>query len=79
LARTKGVQQITLLSGRGEAAAQVIGQLAASLGLVSPTNAISAEELLEELRNRQDKLTSLIVGADSSGKVRDQSRKKASN
>jgi glutamyl-tRNA synthetase len=70
---------LSSLRDRGEAAAQVIGQLAASLGLVSPTNAISAEELLEELRNRQDKLTSLIVGADSSGKVRDQSRKKASN
>jgi hypothetical protein len=27
--------------------------------------------LLEELRVREDKLTSLIVGADSSGKVRD--------
>ena len=70
---------LSSLRDRGEAAAQVIGQLAASLGLVSPTNAISAEELLEELRNRQDKLTSLIVGADSSGKVRDQSREKASN
>ena len=59
------------LRDRGKAAAQVIGQLAASLGLVSPKSAISAEELLEELRVREDKLTSLIVGADSSGKVRD--------
>ena len=59
------------LRDRGEAAAQVIGQLAASLGLVSTKCAISAEELLEELRVREDKLTSLIVGSDSSGKVRD--------
>ena len=62
---------LSSLRDRGEAAAQVIGQLAASLGLVSSTCAISAEELLEELRVREDKLTSLIVGADSSGKVRD--------
>ena len=62
---------LSSLRDRGEAAAQVIGQLAASLGLVSSTSAISAEELLEELRVREDKLTSLIVGADSSGKVRD--------
>ena len=59
------------LRDRGEAAAQVIGQLAASLGLVSTTCEISAEELLEELRVREDKLTSLILGSDSSGKVRD--------
>ena len=64
---------LSSLRDRGEAAAQVIGQLAASLGLVSPACAISAEELLEELRVREDKLTSLIVGADSSGKVRDYS------
>ncbi len=70
---------LSSLRDRGEAAAQVIGQLAASLGLVSPTTEISAEELLEELRDRQDKLTSCIVGADSSGKVRDHNRKKASN
>ena len=62
---------LSSLRDRGEAAAQVIGQLAASLGLVSSKCAISAEELLEELRVREDKLTSLIVGADSSGKVRD--------
>ena len=62
---------LSSLRDRGEAAAQVIGQLAASLGLVTSTCAISAEELLEELRVREDKLTSLIVGADSSGKVRD--------
>lgn len=62
---------LSSLRDRGEAAAQVIGQLAASLGLMSSTCAISAEELLEELRVREDKLTSLIVGADSSGKVRD--------
>jgi glutamyl-tRNA synthetase len=62
---------LSSLRDRGEAAAQVIGQLAASLGLVSPKSAISAEELLEELRVREDKLTSLIVGSDSSGKVRD--------
>ncbi len=70
---------LSSLRDRGEAAAQVIGQLAASLGLVSTTTEISAEELLEELRDRQDKLTSCIVGADSSGKVRDHNRKKASN
>ncbi len=70
---------LSSLRDRGEAAAQVIGQLAASLGLVSPTTEISAEELLEELRDRQNKLTSCIVGTDSSGKVRDHSRKKASN
>ena len=64
---------LSSLRDRGEAAAQVIGQLAASLGLVSPACAISAEELLEELRVREDKLTSFIVGADSSGKVRDYS------
>ena len=64
---------LSSLRDRGEAAAQVIGQLAVPLGLVSPTNAISAEELLEELRVREDKLTSLMVGADSSGKVRDYS------
>ena len=62
---------LSSLRDRGEAAAQVIGQLAASLGLMSSMCAISAEELLEELRVREDKLTSLIVGADSSGKVRD--------
>ena len=62
---------LSSLRDRGEAAAQVIGQLAASLGLVSSTCAISAEELLEELRVREDKLTSLILGSDSSGKVRD--------
>ena len=62
---------LSSLRDRGEAAAQVIGQLAESLGLMSSTCAISAEELLEELRVREDKLTSLIVGADSSGKVRD--------
>ena len=62
---------LSSLRDRGEVAAQVIGQLAASLGLVSPACAISAEELLEELRLREDKLTSFIVGADSSGKVRD--------
>ena len=60
-----------LLRDRGEAAAQVIGQLAASLGLVTTTCEISAEELLEDLRVREDKLTSLIFGSDSSGKVRD--------
>ena len=64
---------LSSLRDRGEAAAQVIGQLAASLGLMSSTCAISAEELLEELRVREDKLTSLIVGADSSGKVRNYS------
>ena len=64
---------LSSLRDRGEAAAQVIGQLAASLGLMSSMCAISAEELLEELRVREDKLTSLIVGADSSGKVRDYS------
>ena len=64
---------LSSLRDRGEAAAQVIGQLAASLGLMSSTCAISAEELLEELRVREDKLTSLMVGADSSGKVRDYS------
>ncbi len=62
-----------LLRDRGEAAAQVIGQLAASLGLVTTTCEISAEELLEDLRVREDKLTSLIFGSDSSGKVRDHS------
>ena len=62
---------LSSLRDRGEAAAQVIGQLAASLGLMSSTCASSAEELLEELRVREDKLTSLIVVADSSGKVRD--------
>ena len=70
---------LSSLRDRGEAAAQVIGQLAASLGLMSSMCAISAEELLEELRVREDKLTSLIVGADSSGKVRDHNCKKASN
>ena len=64
---------LSSLRDRGEAAAQVIGQLAASLGLVSPACAISAEELLEELRVREDKLTSFIGGTDSSGKVRDYS------
>ncbi len=64
---------LSSLRDRGEVAAQVIGQLAATLGLVSPACAISAEELLEELRVREDKLTSFIVGADSSGKVRDYS------
>jgi glutamyl-tRNA synthetase len=64
---------LSSLRDRGEAAAQVIGQLAASFGLVSHACAISAEELLEELRLREDKLTSFIVGADSSGKVRDYS------
>lgn len=64
---------LSSLRVRGETAAQVIGQLAASLGLVSPACALSAEELLEELRVREDKFTSFIVGADSSGKVRDYS------
>ena len=64
---------LSSLRDRGEVAAQVIGQLAATLGLVSPACAISAEELLEELRVREDKLTSLIGGTDSSGKVRDYS------
>ena len=57
---------LSSLRDRDQEAAQVIGALAASLGLVAPATAISAEELLEELRERQDKLTSLIVGADSS-------------
>ena len=64
---------LSSLRDRGEVAAQVIGQLAATLGLVSPACAISAEELLEELRVREDKLTSFIGGTDSSGKVRDYS------
>ena len=67
------------LRDRGEAAAQVIGQLAASVGLVSPSDPISAQELLEELRNRQDGLMSLMIGADSSGKVRDRNWEKAPN
>ena len=62
---------LSSLRDRGEVAAQVIGQLAATLGLVSPACAISAEELLEELRVREDKLTSFIGGTDSSGKFRD--------
>ena len=70
---------LSSLRDHGEEAAQVIGRLAASLGLVTPTTAISPEELLEELRERQDKLISLVVGADSSGNVRDHNRKKASN
>ena len=73
LSKRDHVNGLSSLRDRGEAAAQVIGQLAVPLGLVSPTNAISAEELLEELRVREGKLTSLIVGADSSGKVRDYS------
>jgi glutamyl-tRNA synthetase len=46
---------------------------------VSPATAISAEELLEELRERQGQFNALIVGANSSGKVRDHNGKKASN
>ena len=67
------------LRDRGEAAAQVIGQLAASLGLESAANPISAQELLEELGERQDGLMSLMIGVDSSGKVRDHNWEKASN
>ena len=70
---------LSSLRDRGEAAAQVIGRLATSLGLVSPATAISAEELLEELRERQGQFNALIVGANSSGKVRDHNGKKASN
>ncbi len=70
---------LSSLRDRGEAAAQVIGRLATSLGLVSPATAISAEELLEELRERQGQFNELIVGANSSGKVRDHNGKKASN
>jgi glutamyl-tRNA synthetase len=70
---------LSSLRERGEASAQVIGRLATSLGLVSPATAISAEELLEELRERQGQFNALIVGANSSGKVRDHNGKKASN
>ena len=70
---------LSSLRDRGEASAQVIGRLATSLGLVSPATAISAEELLEELRERQGQFNALIVGANSSGKVRDHNGKKASN
>ena len=70
---------LSSLRDRGEASAQVIGRLATSLGLVSPATAISAEELLEELRERQGQFNALIVGANSSGKVRDHKGKKASN
>ena len=70
---------LSSLRDHGEAAAQVIGRLAASLGLMPHSIAISAEELLEELRDHQEKLTSLILEPDSSGKVRDHNRKKASN
>lgn len=71
LSKREQATGVRSLRDRGDTAAQLIGQLASSLGLVPPEHAISAEELLEELRERQDKLTSLIVGADSSGKVRD--------
>lgn len=71
LSKREHATGVRSLRDRGDTAAQLIGQLASSLGLVPPEHAISAEELLEELRERQDKLTSLIVGADSSGKVRD--------
>ena len=54
---------LSSLRERGEASAQVIGRLATSLGLVSPATAISAEELLEELRDHQTKFTSLMVWA----------------
>jgi glutamyl-tRNA synthetase len=70
---------LSSLRESGEASAQVIGRLATSLGLVSPATAISAEELLEELRERQGQFNALIVGANSSGKVRDHNGKKASN
>ena len=70
---------LSSLRDHGEAAAQVIGRLAASLGLLPHSTAISAEELLKELRDHQEKLTSLILEPDSSGKVRDHNRKKASN
>ena len=70
---------LNALRERGETAAQVIGSHATSLGLVSSTQAISASELLEELRAREEKLTSLISEADSSEKVRDHRREKASN
>jgi glutamyl-tRNA synthetase len=63
------------LRDQGEASEQVVGTLAASLGLVPPGSSLSALELLEELRTRQDLLTSLIADADSSGKLRDLSQK----
>ena len=63
------------LRDRGEASEQVVGTLAASLGLVPPGSSLSALELLEELRTRQGLLTSLIADADSSGKLRDLSQK----
>jgi len=79
LSKREQATGVRSLRDRGDTAAQLTGQLASSLGLVPPEHAISAEELLEELRERQDKLTSLIVGADSSGKVRDRNWEKDSN
>ena len=79
LSKRNHASGLSSLRNRGDKSAQVIGRLAESLGLVSPTTAISADELLGELRERKDMLTSLIVAADSSGNVRDHSRKKASN
>ncbi len=67
------------LRDQGDNAAQVIGHLAASLGLVPQLSALSAQELIEELRGRQDKITALISCSDSLGKFRDRSQKIASN